>query len=107
LRLLVPVPAHESDAGVVGLRLASADGRREMRERSVLPATPPAREAAAHLLAADRAAPAAQAAPAEIEWRIPRGWLEPGVYRVELSRPGDGSEDDRVVGLFFLVVRTP
>ncbi len=107
LRLLIPVPADQSDAAVAGLRLASADGRREMRERAALPAASPPRAAGAVLLAAEQAASAPQAAATEIEWRVPRGWLVPGVYRVELTRPGDRPDDERVVGLFFLVVRTP
>ncbi len=107
LRLLIPVPAAAGNVAVAGLRLASADGRREIRERAALPAASPPRAAGAGLLAADQAAPAPEAAATEIEWRVPRGWLEPGVYRVELSRSGERPDDEVVVGLFFLVVRTP
>jgi hypothetical protein len=107
LRLLIPVPAGEGKATVAGLRIASASGRREIRERSVFPAASPARPEGAGLLAADRAAIAPEASARQLEWRVPRDWLETGVYRVELSRPGDRSDAEQVVGVFFLVVHTP
>ena len=107
VRLLIPVPASQAGATVAGLRLASADGRREMRERAAFPAASQPRAAGAGLLAANEAASAQRTPTREIEWRIPRGWLEPGVYRVELSRPDDSPDGDSVTGLFFLVVRTP
>ncbi len=107
VRLLIPVPASQAGATAAGLRLASADGRREMRERAALPAASQPRAAGAGLLAANEAASAPRTPTREIEWRIPRGWLEPGVYRVELSRPDGSPDGDSVTGLFFLVVRTP
>ena len=67
IRLSVPVPA-ELSPGQGQVRVRDADGRRELRERVDVPA--------------------AGAAERRVTVRVPRGWLDPGSYRVELEGAG-------------------
>lgn len=67
LRFAVPVPAA-LHAGTAQVRVSDAEQRRELGERVEVPA--------------------AGAAERRVTLHVPRSWLEPGVYRVELEGAG-------------------
>lgn len=68
--LRVPLPVGTPPDGEVELRIASADGRRELRERVALRPQ------------------AGRDVPREVLLRVPRSWFAPGSYRVALGPPG-------------------
>jgi hypothetical protein len=86
LELWIPIPAGTPAGQEVEVRVTSARGRRELRERVAVPAALPARGGVR-----------------EVSVRIPRGWLDAGAYRIDLQLPAGAPGAERPIR-FSLVV---
>jgi hypothetical protein len=89
LELRIPIPAGTPAGWEVEVRVASARGRRELRERVAVPA-----------------ALSARGGVREVSVRIPSGWLDAGAYRIELQLPAGAPGAERPIR-FSLVVNAP
>jgi hypothetical protein len=89
LELRIPIPAGTPAGQEVEVRVASARGRRELRERVAVPAALPARGGVR-----------------EVSVRIPSGWLDAGAYRIDLQLPAGAPGAERPLR-FRLVVNAP
>ena len=87
--LRIPIPAGTPAGQDLEVRVASARGRRELRERVSVPAALPA-----------------PGGVREVSVRIPSGWLEAGAYRIDLKLPAGAPGAERPLR-FSLVVKAP